>query len=86
MANGVVENELCPVFRAVCGDDPRPESAEVDESGWVSWPLFVSMVTGGELTVSPWCRKQVDELTALGGDPLAWPVADAGELPQAATL
>lgn len=86
MADGVVENELCPVFSAVCDDEPRPEPAEVDGFGWVSWPLFVSMVTGGELAVSPWCREQVGELAALGADPLGWPVARSGDLPPAAAL
>ena len=84
MDNGVVENELCPVFRTVSADAPRLAPAEVDEYGWMSWPLFVSLVTGGELAVSPWCREQVDQLVALGADPLGWPVVDAGELPPAA--
>lgn len=84
MANGVVENELCPVFRAVTTATPVIAAAEVDESGWVSWPLFVSLVAGGELAVSPWCREQVAQLAALGADPLGWPVADAGGLPPAA--
>jgi len=86
MPNGVVENELCPVFRAVCDGEPHPATAEVDEFGWVSWPLFVSLVTGGELAVSPWCREQVDQLVALGRDPLGWPVAAADGLPPASLL
>jgi isopentenyl-diphosphate delta-isomerase len=86
MPNGVVENELCPVFRAISDDEPRPDPAEVDEFGWVSWPLFVSLVTGGELAVSPWCSEQVDQLVALGPDPLEWPVASADDLPPAAGL
>lgn len=85
MPNGVVENELCPVFRTISDARPRPAAAEVDEYGWISWSLFVSLVTGGELAVSPWCREQVDELVALGDDPLAWPVADARRLPPAAS-
>ena len=85
MPNGVVENELCPVFRAVVDAEPRPAPAEVDEFGWVSWPLCVSLVTGGELAVSPWCREQVDQLAALGCDPLGWPVASPADLPPAAT-
>ncbi|MGB3437823.1 MAG: isopentenyl-diphosphate Delta-isomerase [Actinophytocola sp.] len=84
MANGIVENELCPVFRAVTDTAPALSPAEVDEYGWISWPLFVSLVTGGELAVSPWCREQVDQLVALGSDPLAWPVADGAGLPAAA--
>lgn len=86
MANGVVENELCPVFRAVSDEEPRPAAGEVDECGWVSWSLFVSLVTGGELAVSPWCRSQVGQLAALGRDPLGWPVAPPGKLPPAAVL
>lgn len=86
MANGVVENELCPVFRAVTSSEPRPEPAEVDEFGWVSWALFVGLVTGGELAMSPWCREQVDQLVSLGDDPLLWPSVEAGELPSAAAL
>ncbi len=84
MANGIVENELCPVFRAVTDARPVLSPLEVDEYGWMSWPLFTSLVTGGELTVSPWCREQVDQLVALGSDPLTWPVADAAALPAAA--
>jgi isopentenyl-diphosphate Delta-isomerase len=86
MPNGLVENELCPVFRAVCDGAPRPDPAEVDELGWVSWPLFVGLVTGGELAVSPWCREQVDQLAALGCDPLDWPVAAPDGLPPASLL
>jgi isopentenyl-diphosphate delta-isomerase len=84
MANGTVENEMCPVFRAVTDADPQAAPLEVDEYGWMSWPLFVSLVSGGELAVSPWCREQVDQLVALGSDPLTWPVADDAELPAAA--
>jgi isopentenyl-diphosphate delta-isomerase len=84
MANGTVENELCPVFRAVTDAEPKPAPLEVDEYGWMSWPLFVGLVTGGELAVSPWCREQVDQLMALGPDPLTWLVADEAELPAAA--
>lgn len=84
MANGIVENELCPVFRAVTDADPVAAPLEVEEHGWMSWPLFVSLVSGGELEVSPWCREQVAQLVALGKDPLAWPVADEAGLPAAA--
>jgi isopentenyl-diphosphate Delta-isomerase len=86
MANGIVENELCPVFRAVSDAAPVISPFEVDEYGWISWPLFVSLVSGGELEVSPWCREQVAQLVALGSDPLTWPVADEAGLPAAARV
>lgn len=84
MANGVLENEMCPVFRAVTDATPVLSPLEVDEYGWISWPLFVSLVTAGELDVSQWCREQVAQLVELGPDPLAWPVAGDAELPPAA--
>jgi isopentenyl-diphosphate delta-isomerase len=84
MSNGIVENEMCPVFRAIVDTDPVPAPSEVDEFGWVSWPLFVSLVMGGELAVSPWCRDQIPHLTALGPDPLTWPAANEEDLPAAA--
>jgi isopentenyl-diphosphate Delta-isomerase len=84
MASGVVENELCPVFRAITVDLPRPRREEVDAVEWVAWPAFAEAVSGAERDVSPWCRLQVDELRALGPDPLAWPVADPAGLPPAA--
>jgi len=83
MPSGVVENELCPVFRMVTTAVPRPEPAEVDAVEWVKWPAFAEAVSSGAREVSPWCRLQVRELLALGPDPLTWPVADAAELPPA---
>lgn len=84
MGNGVVENELCPVFRAVSDQQPRPDPAEVDDVEWVDWAVFVRAVTSRERDVSPWCRLQLDELVALGTDPWDWPVADYAGLPTAA--
>ena len=84
MDSGVVENELCPVFRVVTGDSPAPAAAEVESVAWVDWLPFADAVVSGEREVSPWCRLQVGELLALGPDPLAWPVASSADLPPAA--
>ena len=86
MDNGVVENEICPVFTGFA--DPAalaPNPEEVDSTEWISWPTFATAVLSGERQVSPWCALQVSELARLGPDPLAWPVATQG-LPQAARL
>jgi isopentenyl-diphosphate delta-isomerase len=66
MANGVVENEVCPVFRAVVpsGAVPDPAPDEVDEYRWIPWPDFSRDVLSGAFEVSPWCRLQVEELAA----------------------
>ncbi|GAA2008359.1 isopentenyl-diphosphate Delta-isomerase [Nakamurella flavida] len=86
MADGTVENELCPVFRAVVpeGTPVRPDPAEVDETWWQAWPEFVAAVELADDSLSPWGALQVDQLAALGPDPLSWPTADPADLPAAA--
>lgn len=84
MGNGVVENEMCPVFRARSDAAPAPEPAEVEDFGWLDWPLAVGLVSSGALDVSPWCADQLAQLATLGDDPLRWPLGDRAELPSAA--
>ncbi len=83
MDNGVVENELCPVYvaRAVSGGAPDP--AEVEATEWVGWETFRDEVLDGRRDVSPWCASQVTELAAREdgagwfrtGDPESLPAA-----------
>lgn len=84
--DGILENELCPVFAGFTGDDPAPDPAEVAEARWIGWPDFSDQVRSGQLQVSPWCVLQVAELAALGPDPLRWPTASPADLPLAAFL
>jgi isopentenyl-diphosphate delta-isomerase len=84
MPDGVVENEMCPVFRARTASAPDPDPSEVDSHEWVDWPVFAADVLAGHRAVSPWCAEQVAQLAALGPDPLHWPAADQALLPPAA--
>jgi isopentenyl-diphosphate Delta-isomerase len=86
MANGVVENEVCPVYAAYSDAVPAPDPAEVAEIAWVDWDQFCDAVDSGRQPVSPWCEMQVLELMALGPYPLAWMAADEADLPPAAVL
>lgn len=84
MADGVVENELCPVFGVVYdGQAPSPDPSEVARAEWVSWSEFSSFVVGGG-AVSPWCSEQVPRLVELGDTPSAWPTGCGDDLPVAA--
>jgi isopentenyl-diphosphate Delta-isomerase len=86
MANGVIENELCPVFAGYANPAAlAPNPDEVDCAEWVPWSTFVAEVLGGDCDVSPWCRLQIGQLVLLGPDPSVWP-ADTGGLPKAARL
>ncbi|MDV8077646.1 isopentenyl-diphosphate Delta-isomerase [Rhodococcus sp. NPDC079359] len=86
MDNGIVENEICPVYRVRVDEHATldPDPAEVEETRWVSWREFSAGVLGGAIDVSPWCRTQVEQLTALADEPLGWPASPDDMLPPAA--
>ena len=83
MANGVMENEVCPVYAAYTDVPPNPDPEEVAEARWVDWDEFCDAVDTGRQPVSPWCAMQLRELAALGSRPLDWDPADAAGLPPA---
>ncbi|ONI73340.1 isopentenyl-diphosphate delta-isomerase [Actinosynnema sp. ALI-1.44] len=76
MADGVVENEMCPVYRVTVAGDPTPDPSEVDDFEWVDWPPSRAL--------SPWAELQLPQLRALGDDPRGWPAGDPVDLPPAA--
>jgi isopentenyl-diphosphate Delta-isomerase len=86
MGNGIVEHELCPVYRVTVDLAEAPNPDEVDDTRWMPWSDFAKGVLSGLLEISPWCREQVPLLTALGPDPLRWPTAPDDELPPAARV
>jgi isopentenyl-diphosphate delta-isomerase len=81
--DGVVENELCPVYVGVVAGEPSPDVAEVGGLEWVPWAEFAGAVSEGRREVSQWCREQVAALLELGPEPANWPTADTQELPPA---
>jgi isopentenyl-diphosphate Delta-isomerase len=64
MDNGVLENEMCPVFTArVSGsaDGVRADPAEIEDHHWEPWAEFRESVLDGR-DISSWCREQVAQL------------------------
>jgi isopentenyl-diphosphate delta-isomerase len=86
MADGTVENELCPVFRAQTTAAVAANPAEVDGVEWIPWAEFAGDVLSGKRAVSPWATEQIPQLLALGAEPFDWPVASLAELPEAARV
>ncbi|WP_232666907.1 isopentenyl-diphosphate Delta-isomerase [Pseudonocardia sp. TRM90224] len=86
MADGTVENELCPVFVARVAGEPDPRPDEVEAARWYPWGDFVADVSERRVDVSPWAQLQVAELSALGEAPEKWPSGDPADLPPAARL
>jgi isopentenyl-diphosphate delta-isomerase len=81
--DGVVENEMCPVFvaRVVDPDAVRLDPEEVADAVWEPWASFREDVLAGTREVSHWCREQVGQLPE---DPVRAPEAPATGLPPAA--
>lgn len=79
--DGVVENEMCPVYAGLVRDPVDPDPSEVDSVAWVPWRDFRTGVLDGSRTVSVWCREQVAQLPE---DPLGAPDGAVADLPPAA--
>jgi isopentenyl-diphosphate delta-isomerase len=65
-ASGIVENELCPVFRATVSVDPQPADDEVAEWAWIRPEALRKAVDAAPFTFSPWLVLQLGEWTELG--------------------
>lgn len=66
MANGMMENEICPVYVAETDSVPGPDEAEVDALAWVEWAALVDDVAADPARFSPWLRLQLPQLLATG--------------------
>jgi isopentenyl-diphosphate delta-isomerase, type 1 len=61
-ASGIVENEICPVFRAVTADAVQANPAEVAEWIWVDPATLRTAVSAAPYAFSPWIALQLAEL------------------------
>jgi geranylgeranyl diphosphate synthase, type I len=64
--HGLVENEDCPVYRAVIVDTAvlRPDPDEVMDYQWLTWPDLIATVEQAPGLLSPWAVAQVRALTS----------------------
>ncbi len=81
--DGIVENEMCPVFTARAVGAIAPDPTEIDDYAWVEWDEFSEQVCAGTREISPWCRSQIERLRQLGRPGMWWP-ASPRDLPPAA--
>jgi isopentenyl-diphosphate Delta-isomerase len=62
-ADGMVENEVCPVFFAHLDGGPEPAPSpdpdEVADWRWVPWAAFRQLAATAPWALSPWAAEQV---------------------------
>jgi len=61
MADGTVENEVCPVFSARLVGELDPDPSEVEEFRWVSMAELRDLVATDPEPFSPWMRWQLEQ-------------------------
>jgi len=61
--NGIIENEICPVFFAESNETPEPNGDEVDAYKWVTWSELRSEISQDKGNQwSWWCKDQMKQL------------------------
>ena len=65
-ASGIVENEICPVFRTTVEVDPEPADDEVAEWAWIHPDDLREAVEAAPFAFSPWLALQLAEWTEFG--------------------
>ena len=63
-ASGIVENEICPVYRAVSTDAVRANPDEVSEWEWVDPASLTAAASAAPYAFSPWLVWQLQQLGA----------------------
>lgn len=56
--NGIVENEICPVYMGVSDDAPQPQKDEVEAWKWIGWEEFLADINKEPEKYSLWCREE----------------------------
>jgi isopentenyl-diphosphate delta-isomerase len=63
--NGIVENELCPVYLVKVSQNPTRNPEEVETYKWMSWKSFLKKTRDNPKGYSKWCVMQVEELEKI---------------------
>lgn len=66
-ANGIVENEICPILVGFFDGDPKPNPDEIDEWKWMDWKEFLEEIKTNPSPYSPWCKEEAQILRIDNG-------------------
>lgn len=57
-ANGIEENEICPILTAVFDSIPKPNKDEIDDWKWMDWEKFLEEIHIHSDTYSSWSKEE----------------------------
>lgn len=60
--DGIVENEICPVYLARTDGEPAPHREEVADLAWWPWADFSARARAADSDLSHWSRAQTHRL------------------------
>ena len=61
--DGIMENEICPVFFGTTDESPDINPDEVETIRWVKWADFMEEIKNDSAEIfSPWCKEQANLL------------------------
>ncbi|HEU5005158.1 MAG TPA: isopentenyl-diphosphate Delta-isomerase [Candidatus Saccharimonadales bacterium] len=63
--NGIIENEICPVFVGAVDSEPAPNPDEVEAYKWASWDEVDSLIAKDPEAYSYWFKDQLKQLHGL---------------------
>jgi isopentenyl-diphosphate Delta-isomerase len=63
--NGIIENEICPVYAAWTTDEPTPNPDEVAAYHWITWHEYTLMQELESHKLSYWAKDQFEQLKNL---------------------
>lgn len=60
--NGIVENEICPVFVGIASQQPQINPDEVESYQWIAWEKWLEEIKKRPEYYAYWCVKETEEL------------------------
>ncbi len=60
--DGIVENEICPVFVGTTEQEPTANPDEVEACAWMPWSEWMEIVNRDDQDYSYWSKKETKEL------------------------
>lgn len=63
--DGIVENEICPIFIGSYNGDVRPNPEEVESIRWIAWKNWVLETRRFPHRYSPWCVEETKIMDSM---------------------